>query len=1022
MSVGGAGFDPAAELSFSDPGVHGANVVVANDGSSLTADITIDPSVVTSDAPVPVAVTVTNPDHGRATTPAGHELVVDPEPRVTQVTPTSLAAGSSVPLQVLGANFLDGASLTAPSGSGLTVSNVQFVNAGEIDATVDVAADATRGSRTLTLSNNPDGGSVTQNVDVYVVPDPPTGLSVTPDNASLALFWTAPADNGGNAISSYTVHATPSGGGTTVSQTTQSVPTQASPLTVSGLNNGTSYDVSVVATNGAGDSGPVNGAGTPRTVPATPVSFVVTPNNGGLDLAWATPDSGGSPITGYTATVTPHGGASLPAHSLGAAAVSDTFAGLTNGTLYDVLLVASNVAGDSAPATGSGTPRTVPGAPTGLTVTPGDGTLGVSWAAPSSDGGNAISAYTVSLTPDAGGPTTSFTTPNGTTTSHQFTGLSNGTLYDVSVIATNAAGPSSAATASGTPRTTPSAPTGLTVTAGNGTLDVSWTAPSSNGGNAIASYRVSVVPHTGGAPTTFTTPDGTTTAHQFTGLSNGTLYDVSVVATNAAGNSTPPTTSSGTPRTVPGAPTGLIVTPGDGTLGVSWSAPSGDGGNPISAYTVAVTPHGGGTTATSTGSSTSHQFTGLSNGTLYDVSVVASNAAGPSSAATASGTPRTTPSAPTSLIVTPGDSSLAVSWSAPSSDGGNAISAYTVSVTPHAGGSPATSTGAATSHTFTGLTNGTLYDVAVVATNAAGDSPAATAAGSPRVTPAAPTSLTLVAGDAALGVVWAAPATDGGDAVKSYTVSVTPHSGGTTTTFTTPDGATKSHTFSGLTNGTLYDVTVVANNAAGSSPTATGSGTPKFTAALTIHDSASHIIDGAKITLSGVLKRSDGSGVAGAAVTIMRTLDGRSAGRYLTLTTNSTGAWTTTLAPATNATYRAVFAGSGSVVRASSGNARTTVAPKVTIRSPLNKSTSSSATALKITGRVGPNKAGRVVVLYYVTKTGKLVKITSTRLTTKSTYVLNARLKRGTWHLRILIGASPGNTRGSSSTLTVKRT
>jgi len=94
----------------------------------------------------------------------------------------------------------------------------------------------------------------------------------------------------------------------------------------------------------------------------------------------------------------------------------------------------------------------------------------------------------------------------------------------------------------------------------------------------------------------------------------------------------------------------------------------------------------------------------------------------------------------------------------------------------------------------------------------------------------------------------------------------------------------------------------------------------------------------------------------------------------------------------------------------------------VTITSPLNKSTSSSAKALKVSGRIAPNKAGRVVVLYYVTKTGKLVKLTATKVSSKSTYVLSARLKRGTWRLVVMIGSSPGNTLGRSAVLTVKRT
>ena len=157
-------------------------------------------------------------------------------------------------------------------------------------------------------------------------------------------------------------------------------------------------------------------------------------------------------------------------------------------------------------------------------------------------------------------------------------------------------------------------------------------------------------------------------------------------------------------------------------------------------------------------------------------------------------------------------------------------------------------------------------------------------------------------------------------------------------------------------------------------------------------------------------------------MTIFRTLDGKSAAAYLTATTGAAGAWSATFAPAFNATYFATYAGSNSILSATSGAVRTTVAPKITITSPLNKSTSSSAKALKVTGRVGPNKAGRVVVLYYVTKTGRLVRLTATKVSSKSAYVLTTALKRGTWRLVVVIGASPGNTSARSAVVTVKRT
>ena len=94
--------------------------------------------------------------------------------------------------------------------------------------------------------------------------------------------------------------------------------------------------------------------------------------------------------------------------------------------------------------------------------------------------------------------------------------------------------------------------------------------------------------------------------------------------------------------------------------------------------------------------------------------------------------PRTTaPTAPVSVTAVAGDASAVVSWSAPESDGGSAITGYTVTARP--GG--ATCEAVTTTCTVTGLSNGTAYTVSVIARNEIGPSPAS--ADSAPVTPSA---------------------------------------------------------------------------------------------------------------------------------------------------------------------------------------------------------------------------------------------------------------------------------------------
>jgi hypothetical protein len=99
------------------------------------------------------------------------------------------------------------------------------------------------------------------------------------------------------------------------------------------------------------------------------------------------------------------------------------------------------------------------------------------------------------------------------------------------------------------------------------------------------------------------------------------------------------------PPTVPGAPTGVAATAGNGLASVSWTAP-GDGGSPITSYT--VTPYQGGvaqTPMTVNAPATSATVSNLTNGTSYTFTVSAANAVGAGSASAPSNvvTPTATP-------------------------------------------------------------------------------------------------------------------------------------------------------------------------------------------------------------------------------------------------------------------------------------------------------------------------------------------------------------------------------------------
>jgi len=265
--------------------------------------------------------------------------------------------------------------------------------------------------------------------------------------------------------------------------------------------------------------------------------------------------------------------------------------------------------------------------------------------------------------------------------------------------------------------------------------------------------------------------------------------------------------------TTPAAPLDVFATAGNRSATVSWTAPP-DGGRPITSYTVTASPADG--SATVSGSSRSTVISGLRNGVSYTFSVTATNAfgTGPPSSPSNAVVPATVPDPPVVTGVTPGDSSVTVTWSAPF-NGGSPITGYLVSASPADGS--ASVAGNQLSATVQGLTNGTSYTFTVTATNALGSGPASAPSNPvvPATRPGAPTNVVAVGGDQRATVSWRAPASDGGAPITGYSVTSNPD-GVTTQT----DGSGRNTVVAPLRNGIAYTFTVAASNRAGTTVSA----------------------------------------------------------------------------------------------------------------------------------------------------------------------------------------------------------
>ena len=213
-------------------------------------------------------------------------------------------------------------------------------------------------------------------------------------------------------------------------------------------------------------------------------------------------------------------------------------------------------------------------------------------------------------------------------------------------------------------------PTGLSVTAGNARLGLSWTAPAGAPGgydvhytSAAASGMNSVANEAAASGTNpamawvALTRSGTTASQSITSLSNGTAYRVRVRAKDSCCASDW-VFGSGTPSaSVPAAPTALSVTNGDGRLILSWTAPTGT----LTAYDVSYTTapsSGTGAVANGdepagadpalawvavsrTGTTAAQTIPDLAIGTAYRVRVRAKNTNGAGAWVFGTGTPAT---------------------------------------------------------------------------------------------------------------------------------------------------------------------------------------------------------------------------------------------------------------------------------------------------------------------------------------------------------------------------------------------
>ena len=483
------------------------------------------------------------------------------------------------------------------------------------------------------------------------VPSAPTVSSASV--SSLTVAWAAPA-NAGPPITDYDyryqVKSAP--GWTAVTNTTST----AVSATITGLAEDTEYEVQVLATNAEGTSGwsDSGSAATDANAAPTftsPATFDAAENQTAAGTVAAADSDAGDSVTGYAI----QGGADQAAFSIGAASGVLTFRAAPNfedATDADArntyVVVVQVTSGTGARAKTADQPITVtvtdvdgeaPGVPSAPTVSSASvSSLTVAWAAPA-NAGPPITDYDYRYQVKSAPGWTAVTNTTSTAVSATITGLAEDTEYEVQVLATNAEGTSGwSDSGSDSTATTPGvtvSKTALTVTEQD-TTGGSYTVVLDS--EPTATVTVTVAGHAGTDVTrtpgtlTFTTSNWDTvqTVTVTAGDDTDTTDDSVTLTHSAASTDTGYNgiTIAGVVVTVrdndTAQVTGVTVDAGDARLVMNWTAVDNATGYTVQWKSGNQGYNTGNRQATVTsGTTTSHTITGLTNGTAYMVQVSA---------------------------------------------------------------------------------------------------------------------------------------------------------------------------------------------------------------------------------------------------------------------------------------------------------------------------------------------------------------------------------------------------------------
>lgn len=392
------------------------------------------------------------------------------------------------------------------------------------------------------------------------------------------------------------------------------------------------------------------------SAPAQPTGLTVRRRDTAVELKWDRRAAGTAEVNGYRVDYTSDGTWHTAIADTGWGSIQQTVTGLANGVSYRFRITALNSVGQSDPSAVSEVATPVPAlsAPTNLVAVPINRGAELTWNPPQSDGGSPVTNHRSEVSTDGGKTWRTLYEKQDAKNRVTIQNLVNGTSYQIRMRAITAdeMGDASNVVTVVPAVTAPSNPKSIVFTPGDGVVDLTWSAPESDGGKPITSHRIEIGPELDGQRQWSVAIADTATAARsarLTGLINGLTYRVRISAINQVGVGKYEESTSFRPvhpmSDKPSVPQNVVALPADNSVTLAWQEPATDSNAKITSYRIESKVRGGSWTQVAEATkSTDRSFTvtGLANGTPVQFRIGARNFKGLSLWAT---TPEVTPSA-----------------------------------------------------------------------------------------------------------------------------------------------------------------------------------------------------------------------------------------------------------------------------------------------------------------------------------------------------------------------------------------